>query len=158
MIRVIKRYGGGSRKLYDTEESRYVSMEEISAWIRGGQELQVVDSATGDDVTAQTLTQTLFEDHKRGLSLLPAQFLHELIRKGQQTFTESVEQVQARMDRMVQAGMDKLSDTLSMEEEMGQLRLRMAELEASLVELEHLQPPAKSGGRSAKGSRRPTRR
>lgn len=35
MVRLIKRYGGGSRKLYDTEESRYVSLDEISAWIRG---------------------------------------------------------------------------------------------------------------------------
>ena len=45
MIRLIKRYGGGSRKLYDTEESRYVSLDEIAAWIRDGQELRVVDSA-----------------------------------------------------------------------------------------------------------------
>ena len=37
MIRLIKRYGGGSRKLYDTEESRYVSLEEIAGWIRQGQ-------------------------------------------------------------------------------------------------------------------------
>ncbi|NTW87372.1 MAG: transcriptional regulator, partial [Holophagaceae bacterium] len=41
MIRLIKRYGGASRKLYDTEESRYVSLEEISAWIRSGQEIKV---------------------------------------------------------------------------------------------------------------------
>jgi len=59
MIRLIKRYGGGSRKLYDTEESRYVSLDEISSWIRDGQELRVVDSSTGDDVTAQTLAQII---------------------------------------------------------------------------------------------------
>ncbi|MDH5283066.1 MAG: polyhydroxyalkanoate synthesis regulator DNA-binding domain-containing protein, partial [Gemmatimonadota bacterium] len=53
MIRQIKRYGGGSRKLYDTEESRYVSLDEIAAWIRSGQELRIQDSATGDDGTAQ---------------------------------------------------------------------------------------------------------
>jgi len=47
MIRLIKRYGGSSRKLYDTEESRYVSLEELSAWIRAGQELQILDSVTG---------------------------------------------------------------------------------------------------------------
>jgi len=66
MIRLIKRYGGTSRKLYDTEESRYVSLEDLSAWIREGQELKVVDSQGGEDVTAQTLTQSIYEDHRRG--------------------------------------------------------------------------------------------
>ena len=98
MIRVIKRYGGGSRKLYDTEESRYVSLEEISGWIGEGQEIQVLDSATFDDVTSQILAQTLFEDHKRGQSILPTGFLHEVIRKGHQTFTNSLEQVQAGVE------------------------------------------------------------
>ena len=45
MIRLIKRYE--SRKLYDTEESRYVSLDEIAQWIRQGQEVKVVDNATG---------------------------------------------------------------------------------------------------------------
>ena len=44
MVRLIKRYE--SRKLYDTEESRYVSLDEIAAWIRQGQEVRVVDNAT----------------------------------------------------------------------------------------------------------------
>ena len=50
MIRLIKRYE--SRKLYDTEESRYVSLDEISTWIRSGQEVRVVDNATNNDVTS----------------------------------------------------------------------------------------------------------
>jgi polyhydroxyalkanoate synthesis repressor PhaR len=159
MIRVIKRYGGGSRKLYDTEESRYVSLEEISTWIGNGQELQVLDSATGEDVTAQTLAQTLYEDHKRGQSVLPTRFLHEIIRKGQKTFADSVEQVQERMDRMVQAGVETLTSTLSTQAEMSQLRARLGELEASLLELEQIKSPApKGGGRSAKGTRRPASR
>ena len=45
MIRLIKRYE--SRKLYDTEESRYVSLDELATWVRAGQEVQVVDNATG---------------------------------------------------------------------------------------------------------------
>ena len=57
MIRLIKRYE--SRKLYDTEESRYVSLDEISGWIRQGQEVKVVDNASGADVTSQTLTQII---------------------------------------------------------------------------------------------------
>lgn len=159
MIRVIKRYGGGSRKLYDTEESRYVSLEEISAWIGEGQELQVLDSATGEDVTGQTLAQTLYEDHKRGQSMLPTHFLHEVIRKGQKTFTDNVEKVQARMDRMVKAGVDNLAGSLPLQEEMDQLRTRLSELEVSLAELEQLKSAApKGGGQKAKGTRRPARR
>ena len=60
---MVKRYG--SRKLYDTEESRYVSLEEISAWIREGQEIRVIDNGTSEDVTAQTLTQVILEEGRR---------------------------------------------------------------------------------------------
>ncbi|MEE8523661.1 MAG: polyhydroxyalkanoate synthesis regulator DNA-binding domain-containing protein, partial [Thermoanaerobaculia bacterium] len=50
MIRVIKRYE--SRKLYDTEESRYVSLDELAVWIRAGQQIRVIDNKTSDDVTS----------------------------------------------------------------------------------------------------------
>jgi len=56
MVRLIKRYG--SRKLYDTEESRYVLLEDIAAWIRQGQEVRVIDNKSAEDVTAQTLTRS----------------------------------------------------------------------------------------------------
>ena len=77
MIRLIKRYG--SRKLYDTEESRYVSLEELGGWIRDGQQIRVVDNKTQEEVTAQTLTQIISEEGRRGTSLLPNELLHELI-------------------------------------------------------------------------------
>ena len=103
MVRLIKRYGGGSRKLYDTEESRYVSLDEIAAWIRRGQELQVVDSATGEDVTSQTLAQVIYEDHKNGISFLPKEFLHDVIRRGHRALASKVEQIQTGVDRLVRA-------------------------------------------------------
>ena len=62
MIRLIKRYE--SRKLYDTEESRYVSLDEIAEWVRTGQEVKVIDNASADDVTAQTLTQIILEEQR----------------------------------------------------------------------------------------------
>jgi polyhydroxyalkanoate synthesis repressor PhaR len=136
MIRLIKRYGGGSRKLYDTEESRYVSLDEISAWIREGQELQVVDSATNEDVTAPTLAQIIYEDHRRGVSFLPTEFLHEVIRRGHRVIAEGVGQVQAGVDRLVRASVDKISPVGGVQEELDLLRERLAELEASLEELE----------------------
>jgi polyhydroxyalkanoate synthesis repressor PhaR len=153
MIRLIKRYGGGSRKLYDTEESRYVSLDEISAWIRDGQELQVVDSASGDDVTAQTLTQIIYEDHRRGQSFLPTTVLHDLIRRGGRAIAGGVEQVQAGVDRLMRASVDRLTPVVGMQDELDLLRDRLAELEASLADLE--EGPRRP---SAKRKRRPARR
>lgn len=158
MIRLIKRYGGGSRKLYDTEESRYVSLDEISTWIRQGQELQVVDSATGEDVTSPTLAQIIYEDHKRGHSFLPTDFLHDVIRKSGRVLTEGVEHVQAGVDRLVRTSLDRIAPVAGMQEELDLLRQRLAELEASLAELEDGSAPAGSGRvRNGGRKRRPSR-
>jgi polyhydroxyalkanoate synthesis repressor PhaR len=141
MIRLIKRYGGGSRKLYDTEESRYVSLDEIAVWIRDGQELQVVDSSTGEDVTGQTLAQIIYEDHRRGHSFLPSEFLHDVIRRGSRVLAGGVEQIQTGVDRIVKASVEKITPVGGMQEELDLLRDRLAELEQSLVELEDTPKP-----------------
>jgi polyhydroxyalkanoate synthesis repressor PhaR len=140
MIRLIKRYGGGSRKLYDTEESRYVSLDEIAEWIRDGQELQVVDSATGEDVTGQTLAQIIYEDHRRGNSFLSSDFLHAVIRRGSQVIADGVDQVQTRVDRLVKSSVQKISPVSGIQDELDRLRDRLSELEQSLVELEAKAP------------------
>lgn len=158
MVRFIKRYGGGSRKLYDTEESRYVSLDEISTWIRAGQELQVVDSATGDDVTGQTLAQIIYEDQRRGHAFLPTEFLHEAIRKGGRAIAVGVERAQAGVDRLVRASVERISPVAGMQEEMELLRERLAELEVSLAGLEEETPRRLSaGGRKRQGKRRQAR-
>lgn len=155
MIRMIKRYGGGSRKLYDTEESRYVSLEEICAWVREGQDLQVVDSATGEDVTSATLAQSLYEDQKRGTSVLSADFLHQVIRRGGQALAVTMEQAQARLDSFVQSSVSSLGNVGALQDEMGILRQRLLELEASLAELETA--PARAATRPRKAAAKPTR-
>jgi len=134
MIRLIKRYG--SRKLYDTEESRYVSLEELAGWIRRGQQIRVIDNKTSDDVTPQTLTQIISEEGRRGTSILPNDLLHDLIRIGEQAVTSGVEQIQHRMDRLVQASIDRIGPVRRAREEMSRLRERLEELESSLAEIE----------------------
>jgi polyhydroxyalkanoate synthesis repressor PhaR len=134
MIRLVKRYG--SRKLYDTEESRYVHLEELAVWIRQGQELKVVDNTTGEDVTAQTLTQIISEEGRRGRSALPESVLHEIIRFGQHAVSEGVGRLQTGVDRVVRASVDRLAPLRQAREEMEQLRRRLAELENSLQEIE----------------------
>ena len=136
MIRLIKRYGGASRKLYDTEESRYVSLEELSAWIRAGQELQVVDSATGEDVTAQTLAQSIYEDQRWGHSLLSGELLHQIIRRGNQALAEGFGQVQAKVDDLVRSSVGRIGSVGAAQEEMARLRSKLAELELALAEME----------------------
>jgi len=134
MIRLIKRYG--SRKLYDTEESRYVALDELAGWIRNGQQIKVIDNKTSDDVTAQTLTQIISEEGRKGTSLLPNEVLHELIRAGEKAVSNGVEQLQNRMDRLVQASMDRIGPVRRAREEMALLRERLEELEVSLAAFE----------------------
>src|SRR5215213_7131807 len=99
MIRLIKRYE--SRKLYDTEESRYVSLDEIASWVRQGQEVRVVDNATGGDVTSQTLTQIILDEGRKGTSFLPSELLHDLVRVGERAVNSGLEQVQHSVDRLI---------------------------------------------------------
>lgn len=134
MIRLIKRYG--SRKLYDTEESRYVSLDELAGWIRAGQQIRVIDNKTSDDVTSQTLTQIISEEGRKGTALLPNELLHELIRIGEQAVSSGVEQLQNRMDRLVQASIDRIGPVRRAREEMVRLRERLDELESSLAAID----------------------
>jgi polyhydroxyalkanoate synthesis repressor PhaR len=134
MVRLIKRYE--SRKLYDTEESRYVSLDEIAEWVREGQEIRVVDNANSEDVTAQTLAQIILGEGRDGRSRISTEVMHDLVRFGEKALSTGVEQVQQGMDRVVRASIDKLGPVRQAREEMKRLRSRLEELETSLVELE----------------------
>lgn len=138
MIRLIKRYE--SRKLYDTEESRYVSLDEIAAWIRAGQEVRVVDNATSADVTSQTLTQIILDEGRKGTSFLPSELLHDLVRVGEKAVHSGLEHVQSGVDRLVAASIDRLAPVRRAREEMSVLRDRLEQLETSLASLEMIDP------------------
>lgn len=157
MIRIVKRYE--SRKLYDTEESRYVSLEDIAKWVRGGQEVKVIDNATSADVSAQVLTQIILDDGKRGTSFLPSELLHELVRAGEKAVSTGVERVQGKVDRLVQASIDRLGPVRRAREEMSQLRDRLAELESTLSNLEADGVGAKAASKAKKpAARKPAAR
>lgn len=101
MARVITRYRGESRKLYDTTDSRYISLDEIPQMIRRGEVLRVVDNRSRADVTAQVLAQAISESEKRGVSLLSAEALHEIIRSGERLVTTGVRYLRREVDRFV---------------------------------------------------------
>lgn len=75
---LVKRYA--SRRLYNTETSDYVTLEDIAAFIRAGREVQIVDLKSGDDLTRQYLLQIIAEHESRGESVLPVDVLTDLVR------------------------------------------------------------------------------
>jgi polyhydroxyalkanoate synthesis repressor PhaR len=98
---LVKKYG--NRRLYDTESSRYITLEELTGKIRGGSEVRVVDAKTGRDLTQQTLTQIIIEG--RGAdTLLPGPLLHQLIRLGDDALAEFLGRyVQGALELYLQA-------------------------------------------------------
>lgn len=75
---LIKRYA--SRRLYNTETSDYVTLEDIALFIRQGRDVQIVDLKSGDDLTRQYLLQIIAEHESRGENVLPTDVLTSLVR------------------------------------------------------------------------------
>ena len=143
MIRLITRYG--SRKLYDTEESRYVSLDELETWIEEGQEIRVIDRETEEDVTSQTLTQVIMERGKREKKFPSSEVLHDMIRRGGDLVSSGVEQFTQGVDKLIQAGAERVKPLRDVREETQVLRTRLEELEASLTRLEARAPDEGDG-------------
>jgi polyhydroxyalkanoate synthesis repressor PhaR len=82
---LIKKYG--NRRLYDTGESRYITLEELAAKIRGGSDVRVVDAKTSEDLTQATLTQLILESGSAHRTL-PVPLLTQMIRLGDDSLGE----------------------------------------------------------------------
>lgn len=80
---VIKRYP--NRKLYDSEAKKYITLDGIAELIRDGKEVQIMDHTTGEDLTAVTLTQIIFEREKKQGGFLPRSVLTGLVQAGGDT-------------------------------------------------------------------------
>ena len=104
MAYVIKRYS--NRKLYDTQESRYVTLEEIEEMIRAGREISVVDAASGEDLTSVTLTQIILENERTRRASLPSAFLHQLIKHGESWQDFVQKSMRASLEGMVSSQRD----------------------------------------------------
>ena len=83
--KVIKRYG--NRKLYDTEQSSYVVLNDIAKMIRNEEEVRVIDNETKDDITSATLTQIIFGAEKKSHRSTPLNVLKSIIKKGDGSFS-----------------------------------------------------------------------
>lgn len=83
--KVIKRYS--NRKLYDTDRSKYVTLDEIAKMIKAGEEVTIIDNETKEDLTSVTLTQIIYEEEKRE-SRMPLGMLRNLIQTGGTTIQD----------------------------------------------------------------------
>ncbi len=144
--KVIKRYT--NRKLYDTVESRYVTLDEIAEMVKAGTEVRILDNRTKEDLTSVTLAQIIFEEEKK-TSKMSLRTLRDLIRHGGERAQQFVEDTQAelrgRVEGFRQAAQtlitksqqtgDKARDLLaSSQEAVSQLSRRLDERVRSAVE------------------------
>lgn len=83
---LLKKYS--NRRLYDTEKSKYVTLEEVSEMIKAGNAVEIADAQTKEDVTAFVLTQIILEEAKKKNFLLPVPVLHLIIRYGDNALGE----------------------------------------------------------------------
>lgn len=123
MPRLVKRYS--NRKLYDTGDSRYVTLEEIARWIRAGEEAQIVDNESGEDLTAVTLAQIILESERKKSNLLPIRMLRELIQHGEEAWGE----ITGAVDRGVEALRQVPERAAERVQELSQVGERLGELQ-----------------------------
>lgn len=113
---IIKRYP--NRKLYNTDSKQYITLEGIAELIRTGEEVQILDHVSGEDLTAVTLTQIIFEQEKKQAGFLPRSVLTGLVQAGGETlsslrrtlaspldlFHQVDQEIEKRVKRLVDSG------------------------------------------------------
>ncbi|MCB0286324.1 MAG: polyhydroxyalkanoate synthesis regulator DNA-binding domain-containing protein [Calditrichia bacterium] len=136
MSRIIKRYG--NRKLYDAEAKKHISLEEIAELVRKGEDVRVIDNTTDEDITAQTLTQVIFEEGKKGRNPLSPDVLHDVIRWGNHMLDDSLKQFRdsfEKLDQIMPESLNKLFKKNEKESEIEQLKKRLESLESLITNL-----------------------
>lgn len=120
---VIKKYA--NRRLYNTARSSYVTLDHLAEMVREGTDFVVRDAKSGDDITRSVLTQIIFEEEGKGASMLPTNFLRQIIslygdslqsvvpgylEASMETFTRHQEEMRTKVTRMFGAasGIDNL--------------------------------------------------
>jgi polyhydroxyalkanoate synthesis repressor PhaR len=127
---LIKRYA--SRRLYNTETSDYVTLDDIASFIRDGREVQIVDLKTGDDLTRQYLLQIIAEHESRGENMLPINVLNDLVRSYTTQASSVVPQFLAASFEMFRDGQSKMMENMSSMNPMNPMQAMQAQQEAFL--------------------------
>jgi polyhydroxyalkanoate synthesis repressor PhaR len=130
-IRVIKRYA--NRKLYDTHESKYVTLDRIAEFVRNGEEVKIVDNRSNRDLTKVTLAQIIYEEQKSGnATAWSVQSLRGFIQQGRDKFISSLRE--STVGRLVGRAEEHFAEVYSAADE----RVR-AVLESAAAHVRHLQ-------------------
>ena len=112
--KIIKRYT--NRKLYDTADSRYVTLEEIGEMVKQGVEVKIIDNRTREDLTSVTMAQIILEEEKK-TSRMPLSVLKEIIRHPGESISEFIQkEVSPRVASIKENAENKLEKLLSREE------------------------------------------
>lgn len=108
---LIKRYA--SRRLYNTETSDYVTLEDIATFIREGRDVKIIDLKSGDDLTRQYMLQIIAEHESRGENVLPLDVLTDLVRSYATNAQSVVPQFLAASFEMLREGQSKLMENMA---------------------------------------------
>lgn len=135
--KIIKRYQ--NRKLYDTSDSCYVTLEDIGEMIKQGEEVQVIDNTTKEDLTAMTLAQIIFEEQKKKTNVMPLGTLTEIIRGGSAAIKDLVTfgakefgHVKQFVDGTVKPTVTNLQGIPALKTEVETIKARLAAIERKL--------------------------
>ena len=140
--KIIKRYQ--NRKLYDTSDSCYVTLEDISEMIKAGEDVQIIDNTTKEDLTSVTLAQIIFEEQKRKTNVLPLGAFRQIIQGGGEALRDLVTngakefgKVREFVDDKVIPAVSKIGELPAIREEMVSMNKRLAALEKKMAAMEH---------------------
>ncbi|HXJ34783.1 MAG TPA: polyhydroxyalkanoate synthesis regulator DNA-binding domain-containing protein [Candidatus Eisenbacteria bacterium] len=135
MPRLVKRYS--NRKLYDTSESRYVTLDEISRWVKAGEEVKIVENESGEDLTAVTFAQIILEEERKKNGFLSLPLLRNLIQHGE----AALQGIAATVDRGMEAirtaperARSRVQELTNVSDRLGELQHRVDDVVRRSVE------------------------
>ena len=145
-FKIIKRYQ--NRKLYDTTDSCYVTLEDIGDMIKQGEEVQIIDNQTKEDLTGVTLAQIIFEEQKKKTHVLPLATFRQIIQSGGDTLRAFVDKavesggrefqhVRDIVDEKIRPTVEHSRDLPAVQAEIKTLRQKISALEEKLMHFEH---------------------
>ncbi|NLD27812.1 MAG: transcriptional regulator [Myxococcales bacterium] len=138
--KVIKRYQ--NRKLYDTSDSCYVTLEDIGEMIKLGDEVQVIDNATKEDLTAMTLAQIIFEEQKKKTNVQPLGTFRQIIQGSGEALKDlmsigarEIGHVKDFVDDKVRPAVSNIQEIPHVKSEIENIKRRIEYLEKSFAQM-----------------------
>jgi len=140
-LKIIKRYQ--NRKLYDTSDSCYVTLEDIAEMIKQGDEVQIIDNETKEDLTGVTLAQIIFEEQKRKTHVLPLSTFRQIIQNSGDTIRDivskavesgrgEIQHVREIVDEKIRPTVEHIRELPAVQSEIKHLRQRIDTLEGKV--------------------------